>query len=692
MPELHMTGWMWLAGGAGALFLFLLSVGLMMKRFYQRAAADEGLVRTGAGGTKVVIGGGMLCLPVLHQVMRVSLRTITLTVERFGDAALVTADKIKACCTMELYIKVDDTEEGVVTAARSFGSRNVDEGVLAEIVEGKLTDALRGVAAVKTFHELHTQREEFAEAVKKALVEELRKNGLKLESTSLTRLSQLPIKDMDPNDVFDAEGLRNILGTVAKAQEECNAIDRQKEVVIQKQNVEARRRALDLDQEQAFVEAEQAKRVAEYRATQKAEEKMAILAQEQAAAEAILAQKREVEAARIAQEEAVATRDLQRQEAIARAHAAKEETERTAQILAAKAIEAAQIEKQKAVEAAQIEKQQTVEAAEIAKQRVIEVATIEKIQAIAVSETEKARAEAAKAMAEAEEAAAVESITTAEQTAKARREKEIAVIKAEETAQMARIKADQEAYELETAAKADRQVKRAVGEGEEEEARGRADAVRHAAQARADEERLAAQAEKDAASLRAEAVASKLRIEAEARAEAAEKDAQAKIKLAEATLKEGEAQAEARRKLVEAENSVDSRLLMLKAAEKAIETSPALMRELVKSAEVIGEMKVLRIEGGFGGAGGDGESLMGELGKTPLGLGLTTLAQGTALLPLIKGLMEHAGVSTDDVVTRVKSAVKAGAAELSTSNGNGNGNGHPTASSQGDALPVIHRG
>ena len=689
------------AGAAGALFLFLVVVGLTVKRFYERASADEALVRTGMSGTRVVIGGGMIVLPGLHQLMRVSLRTITLTVERMGHHALVTADKIKACCTMELYIKVDDTEEAVITAARSFGARNVDEGVLAEIVEGKLTDALRGVAANKTFLELHAQREEFAEAVKKALVDELRKNGLKLESTSLTQLSQLPIAEMDPNDVFDAEGLRNILSRVSRAQQESNEIDREKEVTIQSQNVTARRRALELSQEQAFLEAEQKKRIAEYQAQKKAEERMAVLAQEQAAAEATLAQRREVEQAKIAQEEAVAARDLQRQEAIARAEAEKVQTERTAQIQAQKAIEAAEIEraqaieaaeiqKAKAIEAAQIEKAKAVEAADVARHQAIEVANVEKAVAVAQAETEKSRAEAAKAQAEAAEAAAVEAITTAERTAIAQRDKEIAVIKAREEAEQAQINADKEAYVAEVAAKAEREVKRARGEGQQAEAAGQANAVREAAQARADELRLGAQATKDAAGLQAEAEAVRIRVEAEARAEAAALDAEAKIRLSEATRKEGEAEAEARRLMVEAENAVDSRILMLRAAEEAIRATPEVVRELVKSAEVIGEMKVLRIEGGFPGAGGDGSpSPLGELGRTPLGLGLTTLAQGTALLPLIKGLMEHAGVSGADLARQVTDAVRKGAGEFSAHAGNGNGNGSAPGP---DVLPAVGRG
>ena len=711
MPSLNDPFWLILGGSIAAFFVFVFGLGLLVKRFYQKCAADEAIVRTGMGGTNVVIGGGMLVLPVLQQVMRVSLRTITLTVERSAHLALVTADKIKACCTMELYIKVDDTEEAVISAARSFGSRNVDEGVLAEIVEGKLTDALRGVAANKSFHDLHAQREEFAEAVKKALVDELRKNGLKLESTSLTEFKQLPKTEMDPSDVFDAEGLRNIEKTVSKAQQEVNEIEREKEVTIQQQDVAARKRALTLEKERAFLEAEQAMEVAEYRAQKKAEERMAVLSQEQAAAEAALAQKREVENAKIAQEESVATRDLVRQEAIARANAAMQEGERTAQIAAARAVAAAEIEKQKTVEAAEIDKQKAIEAAEIDKRRAVEVAEVQKAVAIANAETLKAAAEAEKATAVAEEAAAIESITTAELTARARREKEIAVIKSKEVAEQAQIKADEEAYKAERHAQADREVKKARAEATEAEAKGLAAAVRERANAAADETRLAAQAEADelrmaaeatkqaaeldaqanAAKVRitAEAEADKIRVEAHARAEACDKEAVAKIRLSEALVKEGEAAAHARKLMVEAENSVDSRILMLRAAEQAIKVSPEVVREFVKSAEVIGEMKVLQIGGGIGGAGSGGEGgFMGEMGQTPLGLGLTTLAQGTALLPLIKGLMEHAGVGKDDVMNKVKAAVAAGVGEFANK-GNGNGKGHGNGNGHGTEVLLV---
>src|SRR6185436_8314275 len=85
------------------LVVFLLTViAITMAKFYRRCGADEALVRTGAGGNKVVIGGGVTVYPILHQLLRVSLRSIKLSVGRSARNALVTRDKIRANVTTEL--------------------------------------------------------------------------------------------------------------------------------------------------------------------------------------------------------------------------------------------------------------------------------------------------------------------------------------------------------------------------------------------------------------------------------------------------------------------------------------------------------------------------------------------------------------------------------------------------------------
>lgn len=434
--------------GGIVLFISLLA---MVARFYRRCGADEALVRTGAGGNKVVIGGGILVYPILHQLQRVSLRSVKLSVERAGKMALVTADKIKANVSTELYIKVEPIVEDVLAAARSFGERNLDEHAIGDLIEGKLTDALRSVAANKTFMALHTQRKEFAESVQGALAEELKKNGLTLENVSITAFAMVPVTDLDNRDVFDADGLRAITESVEANREKTNQIQREKENAIQEANVRARMRSLELEQAQRMAEADQTRRVQEYAAAQAAETAKALYIQEQSRDLAAYEKSKAVETARIQQEAAIAVADAE-----------KQRMQREAVIHAQKILEAAEIAKKREIEAANIEKEKTVQAAEIDREKAIEVARVGKVIAITQSEEEQARAAAAKALALAEEERARQAIVTVEETAKAERERQIKVIEAEALAQERAAIAQAQIAEAQAKAEAARQEAEAI--------------------------------------------------------------------------------------------------------------------------------------------------------------------------------------------------------------------------------------
>ena len=69
--------------------VLLSAIAVTFARFYRRCGADEALVRTGSGGNKVVIGGGVVVYPILHQLLRVSLRSIKLSVEPNGASYTV---------------------------------------------------------------------------------------------------------------------------------------------------------------------------------------------------------------------------------------------------------------------------------------------------------------------------------------------------------------------------------------------------------------------------------------------------------------------------------------------------------------------------------------------------------------------------------------------------------------------------
>ncbi len=654
-----------------SIFVVVFLIAIMataVARFYRRPGADDALVRTGSGGNKVAIGEGIFVYPILHQLMRVSLRSLKLSVERSAKNALVTKDKIKANVTTELFVKVAPVTEDVLAAARSFGDRSLDEHAVGELIEGKLTDALRSVAANQTFIELHSQRKQFAEHIQAALAEELAKNGLTLENVSITALAMVPVKDLDPHDVFDAEGLRAITESVQSNAEKTNQIQREKEIAIHLQNVEAKKRSLTMEQDQAQAEADQTRRVKEYSATQSAETAKAIYIQEQARETAAFEKQQAVEKSRIAQEQAIAIAEAGRQKAQREAQIATEKAQQAAEIAKQREIEAAMIEKDKTVQAAEIDrqraleaatiaKQQTVEAAEIAKQQTIETARVAKQIAITQSEEQASRAAALKAQADAEQQQAAQGIITVEETAKANREKAIAIIKAEEAAQQSRIAAEREAFKKRLEAETAAAAVKATAEGEAAAKKAQADGEIARAQGVARSLELQAQASAKVVQIEVQAEADRIRISAEAKAKAAQQEAEAMIALAEAMRKRGEADAYAKQRMVEAENSVASKFLMRDIAVKALEVLPSVTRELMQPAKAISEIKVLQLQGmGSGGASGDangnGGSMFGS--ASPI---LKTIMEAGAAYPLLREMLSFAQVDTDKLADKVRAFV-----------------------------------
>src|SRR5687767_8458335 len=65
----------------GALLLVSTAL-LVVTRLYVKTKASESFVRTGMGGMRVIKDGGALIIPVVHQIVRISLQTLRLEVSR----------------------------------------------------------------------------------------------------------------------------------------------------------------------------------------------------------------------------------------------------------------------------------------------------------------------------------------------------------------------------------------------------------------------------------------------------------------------------------------------------------------------------------------------------------------------------------------------------------------------------------
>lgn len=272
---------------------------LFLNRYYRKATREVSLVRTGAGGQRVVLDGGCLALPFLHKVSEVNMRTIKLEIERLGPKSIITKDRLRVDVGAEFYVRVRASAEGVATAAQALASKSFRSSDLAETLEGKLVDAMLSVAARYTMDDLQDNRSGYSQEVSELLVDNLAQNGLLLESVSLTRIDQTPFHALDENNAFNALGMRRLAEIIAVNKKERAIIESDAEVAVRQSQLDATKRKLTIsrEEEEATITQQREIEIARSRS-------MAETAEEQATSE----QRRE--AARIAREREVRLNEI----------------------------------------------------------------------------------------------------------------------------------------------------------------------------------------------------------------------------------------------------------------------------------------------------------------------------------------------------------------------------------------------
>lgn len=416
---------------AGIAIFALITIGLILAKLYVRSSKERAYVRTGFGGQKVIMDGGALVLPVLHEVIPVNMKTLRLAVVRANEGGLITQDRMRVDVEAEFYVRVAPSADAIANAAQTLGSRTLDPDKLKELIEGKFVDALRSVAAEMTMEQLHEKRADFVQSVQNAVAEDLRKNGLELETVSLTSLDQTSREFFKADNAFDAQGLTKLTETVEAKRKQRNDIEQDTRIAIEQKNLEAERKNFEIA--------------------------------------------RNLEYARLQKEQEVETQRAHQQAEIAKQQAEQKRQAREADI-----------EAERRVEQAKILSGKSVETEEILKAQAIEISSQEQAIAVAKKSEEKSHAEAEAAKARASMVREDEAVVTVRETAVANRNKEIALVKARESA-------EKEAIDILVAADADK--KSAIDRAESIRTVAKANADEIKIRAEADEKRYAVEAQ-----------------------------------------------------------------------------------------------------------------------------------------------------------------------------------------------------
>jgi len=373
--------------------LVIVAIGVIVYAgLYQRANRETSLVRTGIGGRRVVMDGGTIAIPHFHEVRRVNMQTLRLEVRRTGEAALITKDRMRVDVGVEFYVSVIPSADGVARAAQTLGDRTFSPEKLRELIEGKLVDALRSVAARLSMDELHENRGTFVAEVRESLAASLERNGLELDSVSLTALDQTPFAALDENNVFNAVGMRALAEVIARSKKERAEIDASSEVSVRKAAMQATKQKLEIELEAQEAEIARTQRIETLKAAQVAEVVKRKAEGELEAARARIQMEQAIRAAEIAKEKALLEAEMAQERDRAAADLVKAEATRAAEgVLTAKQVAEAERRREIALIAARQD-------GEIAATRLRMQAAAEKD---AAADRAKARLEEAKADADA---------------------------------------------------------------------------------------------------------------------------------------------------------------------------------------------------------------------------------------------------------------------------------------------------
>jgi len=427
----------WIVLGLIVLIVVVVLVFWLLSWLYRRSSKETSFVRTGFSGQKVVINGGALVLPIIHEVIQVNMNTLRLEVRRGRESALITRDRMRVDVVAEFYVRVQPSPGAVADAAQTLGSRTMQPDQLRELLEGKFVDALRSVAAEITMEQMHEKRGEYVKGVKAAVAEDLLKNGLELEAVSLTGLDQTNMEFFNPSNAFDAEGLTQLTEQIERRKKIRNDIEQDTMIQIRNKNLEAEKLALEIDRDSEYARLQQERELEVRRALQRAE--------------------------------------------LAKERALRERESEQARIDAARQVEVAKIQQERALDEERIARERQIQQLEIERRKTLELAEQERAIAIADKSRQQSEAQAEADLARAQAVAAEEKVFSAREIEVAQRRKQIELIAAAQEVEREAMRV-QELAAAEKQAAADRAAARrtaAEGEAEADKVRALAAKIRY---------------------------------------------------------------------------------------------------------------------------------------------------------------------------------------------------------------------
>lgn len=209
-PEIQLT-----VAVAVGLGIFTLVTALVAVRCRVKVPSGAALVIHRSSGQPRVSFSDAMVIPIVSRAELVDCTVHPVAIVRQGVDSLRCRDKLRVDVHAEFRVGVNRTEEDVLKVANSVGcARAGDPETLRNLFEARFVDALATVIGHLGFDDLLSHREQLRDEVLQVVGTDL--GGYVVVELALTRLEQVPIELLDPNNTHDAEAIRRISERVAE--------------------------------------------------------------------------------------------------------------------------------------------------------------------------------------------------------------------------------------------------------------------------------------------------------------------------------------------------------------------------------------------------------------------------------------------------------------------------------------------
>ena len=356
------------------LLTILIAVGVYLLHWlYRHSSKDQAFVRTGAGGEKVVMGGGALVIPIIHDITLVNMNAIQIEIKRAGETSLITKNKMRIDAMAEFSVRVIPTKENVSLAARTFGGQTGSPERVKEVVQSRFVDAMASTAAIMTMDDIHQNRKGYIQSVAEQVTASLASNGLELENASLVSLNQSDISVFNPANAFDAEGLTQLTHEIEERRKLRNRIENESRIDIKLKDYETEQRAIEIDRNLEFARIDQQRDIESRRAAQLASIEDEKSSSAISISQAKIKAEQEAELVRIAKEKLVSAERINSETEIRLLSIDRNKDNEERSIIASKLIETSRIKSKHDIDAERIEKEREIREYEIKSREAISI-------------------------------------------------------------------------------------------------------------------------------------------------------------------------------------------------------------------------------------------------------------------------------------------------------------------------------